>query len=134
MTQHDAVLFANEAFYLAFRSRDDSAMEDVWATRAPVTCIHPGWPPLHGRREVLESWRGIFAGENPPEISCHAPRAHLYGDVATVICYERVPTSFLIATNVFVREGGLWKLVHHQAGPTSGSPGANREEEARQIN
>lgn len=134
MTQHDAVLFANEAFYLAFGSRDYSAMADIWASRAPVACIHPGWPPLHGREDVLESWRGIFGGDNPPEISCHAPRAYVYGDVATVLCYERVPQSYLIATNVFTREGGLWKLVHHQAGPTNGSPEAHQDEEPPKIN
>ncbi len=134
MTLHDAVLFANEAFYLAFRTRDVAAMEDVWASRVPVTCIHPGWPPLYGRAEVLESWRGILGAQGSPEIICHAPRAHVYGDVATVICYERVPDSYLIATNVFTREGGLWKLVHHQAGPTSGAPEASQEVEPRPVN
>lgn len=134
MTLHDAVLFANEAFYLAFRSRDVVAMEDIWASRVPVTCIHPGWPPLYGRDEVLESWRGILGAESSPKIGCHAPRAHVYGDVATVLCYERVAESYLIATNVFMREGGVWKLVHHQAGPTSGAPEAHQEEERRPVN
>ena len=134
MTLHDAVLFANEAFYLAFRTRDAAAMEDLWATRVPVTCIHPGWPPLFGRDDVLESWRGILGNEGSPEIGCHAPRAHVYGDVATVVCYERVPDSYLVATNVFMREGGLWKLVHHQAGPTNGAPEAHQEEEPRPVN
>ena len=134
MTLHDAVLFANEAFYLAFRTRDAAAMEGIWATCVPVTCIHPGWPPIFGRDDVLESWRGILGNENSPEIGCHAAWAHVYGDVATVLCYERVPDSYLIATNVFMREGGLWKLVHHQAGPTNGAPEAQQEEEPRPVN
>jgi hypothetical protein len=134
MSQHDAVLFTNEAFYLAFRSRDLAAMSDLWASRVPVSCIHPGWPPLYGREEVLESWRGIFGGDAPPEITCHGPRPCVYGDAATVLCYERVPESFLIATNIFVHEGGLWKIVHHQAGPTTGAPEAHRDEEPRPFN
>jgi ketosteroid isomerase-like protein len=134
MTQNDAVLFANEAFYLAFRACDFAAMTDLWASRAPVSCIHPGWPPLHGRDDVLESWRGIFTGGAPPEISCHDARAYVYGDAATVLCYERIPQSYLIATNVFAREGGLWKIVHHQAGPTNGAPGAEPEDEPRPVN
>lgn len=134
MSQHEAVLFANEVFYLAFRSQDFPAMADIWASAVPVTCIHPGWPPLFGRDEVLESWRGIFAGDGPPEISCHGPRPSVYGDVATVLCYERVPESYLIATNIFAREGGLWKIVHHQAGPTSGAPEAHRDEDLRPFN
>ena len=134
MTLHDAVLFANEAFYLAFRSRDVAAMADLWAARLPVTCIHPGWPPIYGRDEVLESWRGIMTAEGSPPITCHAPRAHVYGDLGTVICYERVPDSYLIATNIFVRHGGVWKLVHHQAGPTSGAPDVPPDEKPRPVN
>jgi len=122
MSQHDAVLFANEAFYLAFNSQDLAAMADLWATNARVSCIHPGWPPLFGREDVLESWEGIFAGDTPPQISCHGAQPHIYGETATVLCYERIPESYLIATNVFFREGGLWKIVHHQAGPTHGAP------------
>ena len=51
---HEAVLFANEAFYQAFAARDLAAMEEVWAHHCPVACIHPGWPPLHGRQAVNE--------------------------------------------------------------------------------
>ena len=128
MSQHDAVLFANEAFYLAFASRDLAAMTDLWAARVPVSCIHPGWAPLLGRDEVLQSWEGIFSGEAPP-ITCHGARAHVYGEAATVLCYERIPENYLIATNIYVREGGLWKMVHHQAGPTNGGPVADQGHE-----
>ena len=36
---------------------------------------------------------------------------------AFVVCYERLGPNFLIATNLFVKEDGAWKMVHHQAGP-----------------
>ena len=134
MTQRDAVLFANEAFYISFNSQDLKAMADIWSSKSQVSCIHPGWPPLFGREEVLESWDGIFSGETPPQISCHGARAHVYGEVATVLCYERIPENYLIATNVFVREGGLWKIVHHQAGPTHGVPTADEGVEAPHFN
>lgn len=109
-------------------------MADIWASEAQVSCIHPGWPPLFGREEVLESWDGIFSGNAPPQITCHGAQAHVYGDVATVLCYERIPESYLIATNVFVREGGLWKIVHHQAGPTHGVPAPDDAIEAPHFN
>jgi hypothetical protein len=134
MSQHDAVLFANEAFYLAFSSCDLAAMTDLWATGVPVSCIHPGWAPLLGRDDVLDSWKGIFSGQAPPPITCHGPCAHVYGDAATVLCYERIPESYLIATNIFVREGGLWKIVHHQAGPTNGDPVLDHGGEAPLFN
>jgi len=133
MAQQEAVLFANEAFYLAFSSKDLAAMADIWATKVRVTCIHPGWPPLFGRDEVMESWEGIFAGDTP-QISCHGAQAHMYGDSATVLCYERIPESYLVATNVFVRDGGLWKLVHHQAGPTQSGPSVDDDVELPHFN
>lgn len=124
MSDREAVLFANEAFYQAFNDRDGETMAVLWARGVEVACLHPGWPPLFGREDVLESWEGIFAGDTPPQISCHGAQPHIYGETATVLCYERIPENYLIATNVFFREGGLWKIVHHQAGPTHGAPTA----------
>lgn len=123
-----AVLFANEAFYRAFADRDAKAMDALWAEDAPVACIHPGWPALIGREVVMESWRRILGGGSAPEIVCHAPRALIRGDFAYVICYEAVGNQALVATNIFLRERGLWRLVHHQAGPSPGLP--SREDEA----
>ena len=31
----------------------------------------------------------------------------------------------MIATNVFVKEDGAWRMVHHQSGPTNGKPEAD---------
>ena len=36
------VLAANEAFYRAFDDGDREAMRRLWASRAPVVCVHPG--------------------------------------------------------------------------------------------
>jgi len=36
-----------------------------------------------------------------------------------VICRELVGGSPLAATNVFVREDGAWRLLHHQSGPVA---------------
>ncbi len=115
----EAVLFANDAFYSAFAERDMAAMEELWATEAPVAVIHPGWHALTGREEVMESWKAILEGLNPPNITCHAASAHVCGEVAYVLCYEQVGGGFLVATNLFACEGGAWRMIHHQAGPTS---------------
>lgn len=111
------VLDANEEFYRAFASRDAEAMERVWAERHPVACVHPGWDVLEGREDVLESWRGILASPNAPEISCALAEAHVLGDVAVVTCHEVLEVGRFAATNVFAREGGRWRMVHHQATP-----------------
>ena len=112
----EAVLEANSAFYSAFDQRNLEALGARWAERIPVSCIHPGWAPLHGRELVVESWKRILEGQ-PPRIACFGATAYVFGDCAFVICSERLDGGTLAATNVFAREGGAWKLVHHQAGP-----------------
>ncbi len=128
MPDTDAVLFANEAFYQAFAERDVDAMEDLWSREAPVSCIHPGWGVIFGREEVMRSWVAIITSEGAPPITCHGAEASLYGDTACVVCFEMLGENVLIATNVFVREGHIWKIVHHQAGPTSAAPPPEEDE------
>ena len=115
------VLAANAAFYEAFAARDVARMEELWAKTLPVAVIHPGWPAVHGRDAVLETWRRILEGPGSPAITCANARAHVAGETAFVICSECLPEGELVATNIFLREGGRWKLVHHQAGPAPAS-------------
>jgi ketosteroid isomerase-like protein len=117
----EAVLFANDRFYMAFSTRDMDAMEDLWS-RGPVLCVHPGWQPLHGREDVLASWRGILGEGRAPDVTCHIPRATVLGDSAIVVCIEDVGGAYLCATNVFVREDGEWRMSHHHAGPVNMNP------------
>lgn len=122
------VLAANEAFYTLFASRDLAAMELLWAKEIAVTCIHPGWAPLMSRESVIGSWRGILENPTSPRIRCLEPRVQLLGDTAYVICFEVFANSRLVATNVFAREEGTWRMVHHQAGPVAGSDDSEEEE------
>ena len=121
-----AVLFANEAYYAAFAGRDFSAMDALWAHHHAVTCIHPGWDLLKGREPVMESWQAILANPDSPAIRCAEATTRIVGSgealCATVICYEIIGQTALLATNVFVKEADGWKLVHHQAGPSPRVP------------
>lgn len=117
-----AVLFANEAFYIAFAAGDVTAMERIWARAAPVACLHPGAPPLRGRAEVMDSWRAILTSPSRPDISCHEARAFVTGESAFVLCYERIEQGWLLASNLFLREEGEWRMIHHHAGPAPGRP------------
>ena len=112
----DDVLSANEAFYDAFGTADMQAMSAVWASKAPVTCIHPGWNPVSGRKEVLSSWKGIIDSPSRPTIECVQSTADIYGDTAVIYCYETLHGGYLLATNIFVMEDGAWRMVHHHAG------------------
>ncbi|MFN3231742.1 MAG: nuclear transport factor 2 family protein [Alphaproteobacteria bacterium] len=112
----ETVLSANEAFYDAFAAADMNAMESIWAQEADISCLHPGWPRLTGRDEVLNSWRGILENPNRPRIECTDATVSIYGDVAVVLCYEQLDNGHLLATNIFVREEGAWRMAHHHAG------------------
>lgn len=117
LTDIDAVLNANLDFYRAFNERSVKAMEALWSTIAPVLCVHPGWTALAGREPVIQSWRAILANPEAPRVMVHDDRAFLYGDVAIVQCEEELDTGHLVATNMFIRENGDWKMIHHQASP-----------------
>ncbi|HYS08327.1 MAG TPA: nuclear transport factor 2 family protein [Myxococcales bacterium] len=117
-TPEREVLEANSAFYAAFARGDAEAMDALWAREAPVACLHPGWELLQGREAVVESWRRILLGGGAPAgIRCESASAHVQGDWAWVVCAEVLPAGKLAATNLFVREEGLWRLVHHHASP-----------------
>ena len=115
-TASNAVLVVNLEFYRAFTARDLAAMDALWARRAPVACIHPGWPALCERDMVMESWQGILANPEAPRIACYDEQVLLFGDTALVICEEELDGGTLIASNLFVREDALWRIAHHQAG------------------
>ncbi len=124
MTDADAVLALNQAFYHAFASLNYAAMDALWARRLPVACLHPGWTPLLGREPVMESWRALLAGPQPPVIHPRNEQVLMLGDTALVLCEEVMPGTVCAASNLFAREEGGWRLVHHQAGPLA--PAAER--------
>lgn len=114
-----AVLAVNARFYRAFNEGDLIAMERIWAANAPVACLHPGEALLCGRSAVFHRWQEILAYRPGFTLRCDSPTAQLVGTAAIVYCYEgsNEHPAHLAATNVFVREGSDWRMVHHQAGP-----------------
>ena len=115
MTDTDALLAANTAFYRAFATGDIAAMTALWDDVGPVACIHPGWPPLFGLTAVVDSWRRIMTA--PPPIVADDARALFHGDCGLVLCRETIGDVSLAATNMFRLRNGAWRLIHHQAGP-----------------
>jgi ketosteroid isomerase-like protein len=116
MTDSDAVLAANLEFYHAFTARDVAAMDALWARRAPVACLHPGWTVLTHREAIISSWTAILTSPDAPRIACYDERVMVYGDTALVLCEEELSGGTLAASNLFVREDGGWRIAHHHAG------------------
>ena len=118
---------ANTAFYAAFEQADVDAMARIWDDQQPeaLTCIHPGWPPLRGRSQVLRSWSALMATTEYIQFFLTDVTVAVEGDIAVVTCTENVLTAVAVAegagaavaTNVFRRRADGWRLQVHHAGP-----------------
>jgi ketosteroid isomerase-like protein len=116
MSDEADILAANAAYYRAFADGDFAAMGRIWADDQ-VSCIHPGWPVLIGRDEILESYREILGNPNQERIEPRNESVMMAGDEARVFCVEFVGGAALATTNIFRRVGGIWRITHHQASP-----------------
>ncbi len=115
--------FANEAFYLAFESKDFSAMNHLWSEAHDVICIHPGWAALIGRDVVMEGWRAILDNPRQGAVSFYGATYRSLGQgLYATVCYEVAGNAVMIATNVFVEEDERLRLVLHQAGYCANPP------------
>jgi ketosteroid isomerase-like protein len=146
MSDADRVLELNEGLYAAFESADLDKMDALWARgelSPSVSCVHPGWPLLRGREEVMRSWAMIMANTTYIQFVITDVELSMAGDIAVLTCVENIitaaddsdpatdPTAFAgakgVATNVFRRTGDGWRLwVRHGSPVLSG--GAEGEE------
>lgn len=118
----NAVLFVNEAFYHAFSQRDFAAIATLWAKSWPVLCVHPGWPALTERPAIMESWRRILLNPATGAVVPHHARVFVYGEMATVVCYEEIQGSLLLAANTYMMEEGAIRMVQHHASHCANPP------------
>lgn len=126
MSDNDAVMTANRAFYEAHERRDIDGMVQVWEHSDRVACIHPGWPILRGWDDVAASWRRILAGPGDNQFILTNESAVIDGDHAWVTLDENLVSSegagTIAATNVFARQtNGNWLLVLHHGSPVMAS-------------
>jgi ketosteroid isomerase-like protein len=118
-TSHQAEL----AFYRAFEALDLDHMGQIWSDAADTLCIHPGGGLLHGKTAIMQSWAEILGGAEKPAISIR-PIQQLQGlDLAVHLTEESIrprgqgtgDATRVLATNVYRREQGGWRLVEHHA-------------------
>ena len=121
----EEVTRVNELFYQAFESLDIAAMDHIWAHQEYVTCIHPGWSIRVGWPAVRDSWVIIFNNTFSMEFHLSDLQVQVAADIAWVICTENITSrveenaqqSRVMATNLYERIEGAWKIIHHHGSP-----------------
>jgi len=131
VTDVEAAQALNASLYEAFESADVDRMARVWDDLDPasVVCVHPGWPMLRGRDQVLRSWSAVMAGTDYIQFFLTDVHVSVTGDTAIVTCTENVLTEVteqgttnasVVATNVLVRRPGGWRVQVHHGSPVLG--------------
>jgi len=147
-TDVEQVEAANTAFYEAMERGDFEALSALWLAPADlgvdeefhdpadvgvVSCVHPGWPVLTGRGEVLRSYALIMANTEYIQFFLTDVHISLVADTAVVTCTENILSGGpapeegaelgplvgqrVVATNVFRRTRDVWKIWSHHASP-----------------
>ncbi|HLL65692.1 MAG TPA: nuclear transport factor 2 family protein [Micromonosporaceae bacterium] len=133
MSDADAAAAVNAAMYEALETADVDRMAALWDDVAPdaLVCVHPGWPMLRGRDQVLRSWSAAMAGTDYIQFFLTDVQVSVHGDTAVVTCTENVLTEVteeahagatIVATNVLVRRPDAWRVQVHHGSPVLGSP------------
>jgi ketosteroid isomerase-like protein len=127
-----AVTAANAELYAAIESGDVERLGAMWDDADDVVCVHPGWPPVRGRSRVLRSWAVIMANTAYIQFFPTGVDVAIEGDAAIVTCEHGLlartdeqdtgfgETARVVASNVFRRRGGRWRLWSHHASPVLG--------------
>jgi ketosteroid isomerase-like protein len=92
----DRLIELNEDFYAAFESGDLDAMDALWINgelASSVTCVHPGWPALRGRDEVMRSWAMIMANTTYIQFVLTDVEVAVGTDFAVLTCVENILTA-----------------------------------------
>ncbi|KAG2426535.1 hypothetical protein HXX76_011760 [Chlamydomonas incerta] len=121
-----AVEDANRRFYDAFMSGRVEAMDKVVGEGDHVQVVHPGSATIAGREQVMDSWRAIMRNVRPGafKVALEDVRVYAREDFGYVTCVEIIDADDsagrIIATNVFEKQDGVWRIVQHHGSPTVG--------------
>lgn len=145
----EAVETANRSYYEAMERGDFEELTSLWlapedvayaedtdpdeAEDTSISCVHPGWPVLTGRGEVLRSYALIMANTEYIQFFLTDVHISVVADTALVTCTENILSGGpapeggeelgplvgqrVVATNVFRRTRDSWKIWSHHASP-----------------
>ncbi len=124
MSAHEEVREASRRFYAALNRMlhsDTTSLGEVWAHDAEVTTMHPIGGREVGWDDVRTSFEQVAKIASNGHVDLKDQRIQVGGDIAYEVGMEQGQAEFAgenvaIAqrvTNVYRREAGSWKIVHH---------------------
>ncbi len=131
MSAEDEVRKASRQFYVGLNrmvNGDAGPLADVWSHSAPVTAMHPIGGRQVGWDEVRTSFEQVAQLASDGKVELRGQHIHVVGDVAYEVGVEhgqlilagQPATIEHRVTNIYRREAGAWKIIHHH---TDTSPG-----------
>ncbi|MEU0953769.1 nuclear transport factor 2 family protein [Streptomyces niveus] len=145
-TDKEQVDALNTAFYEAMERGDLDGLSELWLDgESPgVSCVHPGWPVLSGRGEVLRSYALIMANTEYIQFFLTDVVVSVAGDTALVTCTENILSGgpaeesgalgplvgqLVVATNVFRRTPEGWRVWSHHGSPVLAETDDDQDDE-----
>ncbi|GAA1172340.1 nuclear transport factor 2 family protein [Streptomyces hebeiensis] len=132
-TETEEVERANTTFYEAMERGDFDTLSGLWLEGDDgISCVHPGWPVLNGRGDVLRSYALIMANTEYIQFFLTDVSVAVRSDTAVVTCTENILSGgpaeengdlgplvgqLVVATNVFRRTSEGWKMWAHHGSP-----------------
>jgi ketosteroid isomerase-like protein len=126
---------AEAAFYEALERSDLEAMMEVWAEDEEIVCVHPTGPRLAGYDAIRESWSQMFRTPQRIEVRL-SHQVYVQGMMLSIhsvhenfrVVDDPRPRAPIIATNVYLRTPGGWRMLVHHASPAPASAGSTAAE------
>lgn len=124
MSTEEEVRQASEQFYAAlnrFLNGDTEPMMEVWSHGPDVTAMHEDPSRQVGWEEVRAAWEQIASLVSGGQVTVHDLLVRVGSDLAYTIGTERGEATLAgqqvqfehRVTNIYRREAGSWKMVHH---------------------
>jgi len=126
MSAENEVRNASAQFYAALNTLvkgDSSQMTDIWSHGVAVTTYHPTGGRETGWDEVRGSWEQVASIASGGSVNLIEQSIQVAGDMAyeggiekgqATLAGEPIAITERV-TNIYRREAGAWKLVHHHA-------------------
>ena len=119
MSTEDEVRQASDQFYAALNRLTQgelAPMLAVWSQAEAVTALHPPGGRAMGRAAVRATWEGLSQSSTHGQVSVSDLLVRCQGDLAYTVGVERgegvIPFTAR-STNIYRREEGAWKMIHH---------------------